>query len=212
MDEERTLREQICQIGARLWERNLIGACEGNISVRLGDNLLITPSGVCKGTLVPESIVRLTATGQPETSSQPTSELGLHLTAYQFRPDCRAVVHAHPLVATSLSLSGTIIPDDVLPESAYVLGPVAHLPFAFPGSREVSDTLEKYIETHKTFLLSHHGAMTLGKDLWDACDRMETLERVATMIYQSKLLGSVLPMPPEAFQKIRSISFKGSLS
>ncbi len=91
-------------------------------------------------------------------------------------------------------------PGDVLPESAYVLGPVASVPFGFPGTDELPDELGPVLSGHKTFLLSHHGAMTLGSSVMDACDRMETLERVAAVLMHARALGSVQPMPENALR------------
>jgi len=206
----------MCEVGARLWERGLVGATEGNISARLGPNrILCTPSGICKGKMRPEDLVVIDAEGEivsgsantsipqyPNTLPKPSSEIKLHLRILRRRPDCMAVVHAHPPIATGFSVAGIPIPDDLLPESIYVLGSVATAAFCMPGTDEVPDGLEPLLERHKTFLLSHHGAATMGKDLWDACDRMETLERVAKIILVAHLLGGAMPLPPDAIDQM----------
>ena len=190
----------------------MVGACEGNISVRLdGERLLCSPAGACKGTMDPTDLVVIKNDGTSVSGGTPSSEIKLHLRAFLRRPDCQAVVHAHPPVATAFTVAGQDIPDDVLPESGYVLGPVAHVPFGYPGTDEVPDGLEPFLADHKTFLLSHHGAVTLGRDLWDACDRMETLERVATVLMYAHTLGRVLPMPPHAFDRLLGVALKGGL-
>lgn len=140
----------------------------------------------------------------------PSSEIKLHLAIYRTRKDCQSVIHAHPPVATAFSVAGEPIPDDVLPESAIVLGCVATVPFAFPGTDEVPRSLEPFLEDHKTMLLSHHGAAVLGANLWDAYNRMETLERVAKILLFARLMGGPRPMPESALAKL-SGAFTGTL-
>lgn len=212
VDLEGRLRQTICDVGRRLWDRGLLGACEGNISARVdSQRLLCTPSGLCKGFMSPSDLVIVDYDGRASNGAAPSSEIGIHLKAYERRDDCFAVVHAHPLTAIGMTVAGTRIPDDVLVESGAVLGPVAHLGFAYPGTPDVAQGLEEFIRTHKTFLLSHHGAMTLGSDLWDACDRMETLERVAKIITIALSLGHVQPMPSDAVLKMSQTHFSGRL-
>jgi L-fuculose-phosphate aldolase len=152
----------------------------------------------------PEDLIVIDDQGRPIGSGQPSSEIKLHVRILERRQDCVAVVHAHPPIATAFSLAGETIPDDLLPESIYVLGRVALVPFCMPGTDEVPDGLEPVIHDHKTFLLSHHGAATMGKDLWDAFNRMETLERVAKVILIGKLLGGAQPLPRSALAKMAS--------
>ena len=118
---------------------------------------------------------------------------------------------ATAIVATAFTIAGEDIPDNVLPESAVALGSVATIPFAFPGTDEVPQSLDPYLEDHKTFLLSHHGAAAMGRDLWDACFRMETLERVAMMLLYAKQLDSIRPMPDSAFDRLLKTALNGSL-
>lgn len=197
--DEQALRVEMCRVGRLLWERGLVGAAEGNISARLGkDTLLCTPSGLSKGHLQPERLVVIDLDGNPLDGGVPSSEIRLHLRAFARRPDCGAVIHAHPPVATGFAVAGRTIPDALLPEAMIVLGRVPLLPFAMAGTDEVPDGLEPFLADHKTFLLSHHGAATLGRDLADACHRMETLERVAAVLLHAEALGGPLALPPSA--------------
>jgi L-fuculose-phosphate aldolase len=211
--EEELLRKTMCEVGERLWNRGLIGATEGNLSVRLGpDRILCTPSGGSKGHLDPEQLVILDLDGLPvDSKGKPSSEIRLHLRLMRRRPDCQAVIHAHPLVATGLSVAEKDFPDNVLPEALYILGPVARVPFAMPGGEELPESLEPYLENHKTFLLGHHGAATLGLDLWDACFRMETLERTATMLLVAETFGGAKPLPADSFARMAAVALHGRL-
>ncbi|MCB8932766.1 MAG: class II aldolase/adducin family protein [Fimbriimonadaceae bacterium] len=201
---EQALREAMCRAGRLLWERGLVGASEGNLSARLEDgSILCTPSGGSKGHLEPESLVVLDPGGRPVDGGRPSSEIRLHLRALARRPDCGAVVHAHPPTATAFAVAGRTIPDDVLPEAMIVLGPVALIPFAMAGTDALPDAMEDAFPKHKTFLLGHHGAVTLGRDLEDAVQRMETLERIAVVLMRAEALGGAKPLPAEAFEALK---------
>lgn len=197
---ERLLRARMCEVGRRLWERGLVGGAEGNLSARLGrTHLLCTPSRVCKGHMNPDDLVLLDLDGAPAAGGEPSSEILMHLRCYSLRPDCQAVVHAHPPIATGFAVAGRSIAPDVMPEAGIVLGPVGDVPFAMTGTAEVPDAMEPLLPGHKTFLLSHHGAVALGRDVEDACERMETLERVCRVLLVAELLGGARPMPAEAW-------------
>lgn len=206
------LRAQLCEAGRRLWQRGLVGAAEGNLSVRLSpQRILCTPSGVSKGHLKPNELVVIDNHGVPQGDGQPSSEIKMHLRIYSCRKDCQAVVHAHPPVATGFALAGETIPDDLLPEAALVLGSVVTVPFGMPGTNEVPDALERYCEDHKTFLLANHGAVVMGNSVMDALYRMETLERVAQVILHARQVGEPQPMPETAFAKMQKVGLNGKL-
>lgn len=213
VDSEAQIRRDICDAGRRLWDLGLIGAGEGNITARLSESyLLCTPSGVSKGHLEPSDIITIDLAGKSTDGGTPSSEIKLHLQAYKRRPDCQAVVHAHPLIATSFSVASKPIPDNLLPEASYVLGPVAMVPFTYPGTSEVSEGIDPFLADHKTFLLSHHGAATLGSTVWDACNRMETLERIATILMHAHTLGGAVPLPDNAVSRLRDTADHGALT
>jgi L-fuculose-phosphate aldolase len=209
---ELQLRAALCEVGRRLWQRGLIGATEGNMSARLSPRqILCTPAGVSKGHLRPDDLVIVDTTGKIVKGQAPTCEIHLHLKVYQERKDCQAIVHAHPPTATAFALAGEEIPDNLVPEAAVVLGSVAVVPFAMPGTEAVSTAIEPLLEDHKTFLLSHHGALVLGKDVFDAYNRMETLERIARIYLNAQLLGTARPLPDAAFDHLLSHALNGRL-
>ncbi len=210
---ELELRAAICEVGRRLWHAGLVGGTEGNITCRFGkDRLLCTPSGVSKGHLRPNEIVTIDLKGNPVGgSAAPSSEIGLHLACYDERPDCNAVVHAHPPVATAFGLAGRDIPDNVLPEAATVLGSVVRIGFAMPGTDQVAQTVRPHLASAKTFVLSNHGAFVLGKDVHDAGHRMETLERIAVLVETAERLGGAVPLPKAAFDELLKTSLHGRL-
>lgn len=202
----------MCVAARRLYDRGLVGANEGNLSVRLSpQRLLCTPAGACKGLLRPADLVVIDRKGNAIGEGRPSSEIRLHLRIYDCRPDCEAVVHAHPITATGFAVAGETIPDDVLPEAAYVLGSVATAPFSTPGTDEVADRIEPLLQDHKTILMSHHGAVTMGKTLADATDRMEVLERVAKIVLTARLLGGARPLSERAFDQVIRGALNGAL-
>lgn len=159
----------------------------------------------------PDDLVIVDFSGKTVKGETPTVEIKMHLAIYQARKDCHAIVHAHPPTATGFSLAGEELPDNLMPEAAVVLGSVAVVPFAMPGTDAVVQALEPLIEDHKTFIMSHHGALTLGLDPFDAYNRMETLERICKIYMNAKLLGTVHPIPEEAFDYLLENSLNGRL-
>jgi L-fuculose-phosphate aldolase len=201
---ETRLRRDLVEVCRRLHDRRLIGAGEGNVSCRLGkDRLLVTPSGVDKGFLRPADLVVVDLSGKRiRGPGRPSTELRMHLAAYAARPDVEAVVHAHPLTAVAFTVAGVPPPNDLLPEAVLVLGRIAVAPFATPGTDEVPRSLSPFWKGHEVILLERHGALALGRDLFLALDRMETLERVCEVAAAARALGSCEPLPARAVEKV----------
>ena len=190
----------------------MVCGTEGDITARLtAKTLIATPDDACLGFLEPKDLVLVDLKGKPKGRRQPSSEIKLHLQVYKQRPDCMAVVHAHPPTSTGFSVAGEDIPDNVLPVSAIVLGSVPVVAFGMPGTDETAYNLEPLLDEHKTFMLSHHGALTLGSDVFDALYRMESLENVCDIIITARLLGDVRPMPSDAFDKLLKTALNGRL-
>ena len=201
---ETRLRRDLVEVCRRLHERRLIGAGEGNVSCRLGpDRLLVTPSGASKGHLRPAELAIVDLQGRKiRGRGRPSTELLMHLAAYAARPDVGAVVHAHPLTAVAFTVAGVAPPNDLLPEAVLVLGRIAVSPFATPGTDEVPRSLSPFWKGHDVILLERHGALALGPDLFQALDRMETLERVCEVAARARALGSCEPLPARAVEKV----------
>lgn len=206
------LREAFCEVGRRVWQREMVAANDGNFSFRLDTNtVLATPTGVSKGSLRPEHLVLTDLEGnqlppQYGLNTRPgTSEIRLHLNAYRMRPDVRAVVHTHAPHATAWALSGRSLPRGVLEEAELVLGAVALTPYATTGSWEFARALNPWIATHDCFLLSQHGAVTFGADLFSAWYRMEVLELCCKTLMLAESMGQPLPrFTAEQFERIHA--------
>jgi L-fuculose-phosphate aldolase len=159
-----SVAEEIVAVCCRLYDRGLIAGPDGNVSVRLETgHILVTPTGLSKVDVTPASLVELTAEGKQVTPGPgASSEVGMHLRIYRDRPDVRAIVHAHPPVATAFGVAGRDFMDPVLPEVIFHLGRVPLVPFALPGTPALGDAMAAYLADHDAFLLASHGATTVG--------------------------------------------------
>ena len=202
----RSLADEIVAVCRRLYDRGLIAGQDGNVSVRLrSGHILVTPSGLSKVDVTPEVLVELTAEGkQVTTGPAASSEVGMHLRIYGERPDVRAIVHAHPPVATAFGVAGRDFMDAVLPEVIFHLGRVPLVPFAMPGTPALGDAMAPYLADHDAFLLASHGATTVGPTLRLAHQRMESLEHAARILQAASQIGAVTPLRAEHIAALRA--------
>ena len=193
VSDEGALRREVALVCVRLYERGLIAGQDGNVSVRLDrDRILVTPAGLCKVDVRPDALVEISLDGAVRAGGgTPSSEVGMHLRIYARRADVRAVVHAHPPVATGFAVAGEDFLAGVLPEIIFQMGGVPLVPYATPGTPAVADALEPYLPGHDAFLMASHGATTVGPTLTVAHQRMESLEHAARIILTARTLGRV---------------------
>jgi len=203
---EMAAAEALARACHRLHARGLLAGAEGNLSVRLRNgDLLVTPSGVDKGSVDASQMLRLHADGalrhdgtaaransdgkSGDSRGRPSSEVGMHLACYAARPDVCAVVHAHPPVATGFATAGRTLPANVLPELLVVVGPVAWVPYARPGTPALAAAMAPLLKEHEVFLLANHGVTAVGTSLADALLRMESVEQAARILFIAQSLG-----------------------
>jgi L-fuculose-phosphate aldolase len=193
--DERDVRCDIVEVGRRLYARGLISGNEGNVSVRLGDVLLVTPPGVCKGFLSPEMIVKADLTGRPIDGQRASTEVLMHTAVYRRRPDAAAVVHAHPPVATGFAVAGIALDQPLIAEAVVTLGKVPVVPYGTPSTPELADNVGAAVCSAQALLMANHGALTVGDSLYRAWERMEALEQVARITVVTRLLGVTNLLP-----------------
>jgi len=205
---EAQLRETICHIGRLMHQFTLVDGTSGNISVRLGeDRVLVTPSGVGKGQMTPDQLIIIdmdgikVGDGTPDYL-KPTSETPMHLEAYKQRSDVNAVIHAHPTYAVALTIAGLDLQTYTIPEAIISLGHVPTTPYSTPASLENRDAICELIRDHDSILLSYHGSLTVGVDLWAAYYRLEMLEHTAKLIHLVHQLGGGQPLPAHQIEKL----------
>lgn len=207
--QEQALREQICLVGQQLHRFQLVDGTAGNISARLDDqHILITPSGLAKGFLKPEQLLLLDMDGcriadtDEARHLKPSTETPMHLEAYRQRPDVNGVVHAHPLYAVALTIAGINLQRYTIPEAIILLGDVPYAPYATPASDEDRVAISELILRHDALMLSFHGSLTVGKDVWEAYMRLETLEHTARLTYLTHQLGGGQSLPEGRIQQL----------
>ncbi len=195
---EGVLRREMVAVCRRLWERGLIAGPEGNVSVRSGANrVLVTPAGMSKVDLAPDDLVAVTLDGRrARAPTSASSELAVHIVIYSARPDVRAVVHAHPPIATAFAVAGEVPNPRALPEGIVFVGNVALIPYERPGTQALADRLAPALAAHDAFLLANHGAVTVGPSLTVAHQRMECLEQTARILLAARLVGRVNELSP----------------
>src|SRR3989339_919020 len=195
MQDEQELRRLIVEIGKRIWTRGYVAANDGNITAVLNDReLLTTPTGVSKGFMTTDMIIKVDRSGKPVSANskyRPSSEVKMHLEVYKTRPDVKSVVHAHPPYATSFAVAGIPLNKCVLPEAIIVIGSVPLAPYGLPSTMEIPDSIRELIKTADAVLLQNHGTLTLGSDVLNAYHKLETLEHTASIVWKAMQLGNV---------------------
>lgn len=209
MANEYEIKKQICEIGKRIYDRGMVAANDGNISVKLNDNeFLCTPTGVSKGFMTPEYICKVDAEGnviQANGNFKPSSEIKMHMRVYKHRPDVGSVVHAHPSYATSFAIAGIPLTAPIMPEAVIALGCVPIAAYGTPSTDEIPDAVEKYLPHFDAVLLESHGALTFSTDVLAAYHKMESLEFYAELLYKARQLGGPKELSKEQVARLYEI-------
>jgi L-fuculose-phosphate aldolase len=190
---EYKIKEQMCEIGRRLYQRGFAAANDGNITVRLNDKeLLCTPTMVSKGYMKPDDICKVDYDGKQLAGTRKrTSEVLLHLVVYKLNPNVNAVVHCHPPHATAFAVAHEPIPKCVLPEVEVFLGEVPIARYETPGNQKFADTIAPYVKDCNTILLANHGTVSFGPTLENAYFNTEIIDAYCRILILSRLLGRV---------------------
>ena len=204
---ESDLRQAIIKCGEICYARRLLSSSDGNISIRLDNgHVLITASGICKGRIEEDDLLILDLDGNvidAKHDRKPSSETPMHLEVYKQRSDLNAVIHAHPVFATALTVSGFDYPFDILPEVMQTLQEVPVTKYAMPSSDEDADAIRPLIQNHNAILLRQHGSLTAGKNLEEALIHLERVEFVAEVFWRANLSGNVNRIPRDELEKLR---------
>jgi ribulose-5-phosphate 4-epimerase/fuculose-1-phosphate aldolase len=182
---ENQAREAIAGTARSLFERGLTHGSTGNISVRLDDHWLVTPTGSSFGTLDPARISKLDAEGRLVDGDPPSKEAVLHRAMYEQRPSAGAVVHLHSIYSVAASVMTEVDPDDVLPPlTAYYvmrIGRLPLVPYFPPGDINLAEAVRGCAGKHHALLLANHGPVVAGTTLAAATDAIEELEATARL-------------------------------
>jgi L-fuculose-phosphate aldolase len=197
----------IVHVGRRMYMRGYVAANDGNVSVRISDDrLLVTPTGMSKGFLSRSDLVITDMDGDRVSGKrEPTSEIKMHLKAYELRDDIGAVAHAHPPYATAFAVVGIPLTECVLPEVIVSIGSVPMAHYGTPSTEEVPQSIESVVTRCDAFLLRNHGAMTVGDTVLRAYHKLETVEHFAQISFIARHLGSVSPLAGEEVRKLYAV-------
>lgn len=187
------LKEQMCDIGQRIWLKGFCAGNEGNHSVRVGDGrFLCTPTGVSKARLKIDDICTVDIDGKQLGGRKPrSSEFMMHAAVYRARPDVNAVVHSHPPHATAFAMAGVDLPTCIHPEAEVFLGPVRTARYVTPGDKRLGESLMPYINECNTILLGNHGVVCYAADLEQAYYQLEIVDAYARILLLARQLGTV---------------------
>lgn len=214
---ENEVKKQICDIGKRIYDKGMVAANDGNISVKISDNeYLCTPTGVSKGFMTPEFICKVDFNGtviEANKGYKPSSEIKMHLRVYKERPDVNAVVHAHPLYATGFAIAGIPLTAPIMPEAVIFLGAVPIAEYGTPSTDEIPDAISKYLQSYDAVLLANHGALSFSDTLLNAYHKMESVEFYAQLLYISTQIGTPNVLSEEQVKRLyklrKSFGIKG---
>jgi L-fuculose-phosphate aldolase len=194
----------------RLYEKGFVTATDGNISIRtVRGTFLTTCTLINKGDVKAEHIIEVDETGNVIRGKyHPSTELKMHLLIYKHRRDINAVVHAHPPYATGFAVARMPIPRNVLPEVIVNIGQIPIAEYATPGTSDLANSLVPHILHSDVILLTNHGVVTCGKDLWDAYYKMEKVEHAAKIIVVARMLGGEKTLSGKDVKELLKVKLK----
>ncbi len=203
-DEE--AKKLIVAVCRRMYEKNYVVSNDGNVSVKVADDILwTTPTGICKGDMTAEMPVKVDLEGHIlEGEYKPSSELKMHLRLYQENSDIKAVVHAHPPIATAFACAGQALKEPILAEAVLKLGEVPLAGYAALGTDKVAEAVAPYAHQYTALLLENHGVVTWSADLWQSYYLLESVEQYAKILLYTKILGTKKPLSEEEIAFLRS--------
>lgn len=189
-----------------MYERSYVVSSDGNVSVRLDDGrILATPTMTCKGRMTDDLIAITDLSGKSLNDRRASSELEMHLLIYRERADVKAVCHAHPPHGTAFAVAGLAIDQPILSEVILTLGCVPLASYGTPSTNELTEAMQPLVKHHNALLMANHGAVAYGNDLWQAWDRLETLEHTAKIAILSRILGGSKNLPATAIEKLINV-------
>jgi L-fuculose-phosphate aldolase len=207
---ERVLRDQLVRFSHLCYERHLLVGLDGNLSVRLSDELIIcTQAGCHKGLLSDDHLVVIDMDGtKVRGRGEPTSEMAMHLACYRQRPDIEAIVHAHPPLCIAFTIAGVTMARCVLPEVVLTLGALPTLEYQTTGTQTLAERVGEAIRSHDAVMMDRHGAVCVGKTVEEAFCKLEVIEHSAKIMKAARDLGGMKELSPAESVKLRSMGLK----
>lgn len=199
---ESDARGQLVSCCRRLYDKGFFPGKDGNVSVRTGEAVLITPTGISKAVLSEDMLVLMSLDGKVLSGGKPSSEAGMHLAAYRRRRDAGAVIHAHSENIGAFALARKPVDTRCAPFAYYHIGVVGEVPYITPGTAELHSAVEQSISAFDALMLYGHGSLVLGSDIEDAVARIDLFEAYAGMLIKAQSLGGVTPLEGDELARI----------
>ena len=207
MSNENALREEICEVGASLYARGYTVGSAGNISARLEDGWLITPTDACLGRLDPAAIAKVNLAGEWVSGDKPSKTLALHREVYDRNPGVGGVVHTHSTHLVALTLAGVWQQDDILPPlTPYQVMKVGHIPliaYERPGSPKVAERVAQLANSVRGVMLERLGPVVWESSVSRASYALEELEETARLWLMSN--PKPAPLDQAALDELREV-------
>jgi L-fuculose-phosphate aldolase len=200
-----TLKERICDIGRRIWAKGYVDGNGGNITVRVGDSLMLcTPTLISKGFMVPDDICLIDLDGRQLAGTRKrTSEAMTHLAIMKRQPQAKSCVHAHPPHATAFAIAAVRPPTCMIPEAEVFLGEIGYAKYETPGTAAVAEEVARVAVDHYSVIMENHGVIVWGKDVEDAYWKMENTDAYCQTVWiASQLGGSLHSIGPEKLKDL----------
>ena len=204
------LKEQMCDVGRRIWLKGFCAGNEGNHSHRIGpDRFLCTPTGISKGNLKPDDLCVVDGQGKQISGKRKrTSEMLMHLAIYNARPDVTCVIHSHPPHATAFAVAGVELPTCIHPEAEVFLGAVKTAKYVTPGDTRLGESLMPYIKDSNTIVLQNHGVVCFDTDLEQCYYKLEIVDAYARILILAKQVGSIRPLDGGEMKELLDLKAK----
>lgn len=200
--------EVLSDIANRMYNSGMVSAYEGNVSVRIGERVLITPTGICKGLMSPDMLVECDLEGRQTKENgifRLSSETRLHTALYKARPNIRAICHTHAPFSTAFAILGKAITSDAYPEARTLYDEIPVAAYGRPGTDDIWKEAVELIQDNNIILLANHGPVAVGTSIWDAYLRMESCESIAKVLYYARSMGKEASLPKEEIEALREI-------
>ncbi len=198
-------KQQIVDVAKILYNKGMVNAFEGNLSIRDNNKIIITPSQVCKGFLEKKMLTTIDINGNIlDGTYKISSETGLHLEAYKLNDNIKAVIHAHSPYATAYAIANKEITTKAYPEMIALFKKVPIIKYGTPSTDKIYSDLKTHINDYNVLLLQNHGIVAFGKDIYEAFYRLESIESIAKVLLLNKLLGGPSNLPDKEVEKLLS--------
>ncbi len=199
-------RKEVARFMRRLYKKGLTTSLGGNISKRVGDHFLITPTEIDKGTIKAKNIVILDKEGNNLTKwINPSRETSMHIQIYKDHPTINAIVHCHTIFSSSFSAMDTPINAHLIAESRMIIKEPVVAPYGLIGTPELAENVSKTFAQNKVLIMENHGITAIGSQMIKAFDRIEVLENAAKMTFITTLMNEVRSLSDDQLEQIDNL-------